>query len=402
MPVTVEGLPYKADSLVARTLARGFPALRFEPPLEQEFWDGHNAAAQPRVRFAVILALLTVLGFAVLDHVLLGQPWKLPEDLIRFAVQLPIVLGAITLTSARYYGRYYLRMIQVGAPLFGIGSVIMAVNAQQTDFVTLISSRLVLVTFFFYFMLGMSFFAALRANIVVVCAYVVTAFSAGVPVEIPLYNLFVLACANLFAGAGSYALEHANRLAFLERKLLAEVASHDGLTGLFNRGSLDVQVRRLWDEALRSTQPLAVLMLDIDHFKAYNDRYGHQAGDQCLQRVAQAVGQSVRGTDVVARYGGEELIAILPGADRARAEAAARAIVDAVAALRIPHAASATAAWVTASVGVASVEPLREPSHEAAIRLADRALYMAKEQGRNRSVLLDRTLARLEPAVVAA
>jgi diguanylate cyclase (GGDEF)-like protein len=378
---------------VARTLARGFPLLRFEQPLEREFWDQHNVAVQPRVRFAVLLALCTVLGFAVLDHVLLGQPWQLREDSIRFAVQLPIVLMAIVLTSARHYSRRFLPAIQVAAPIFGIGSVIMAVNAADSGFVTLISSRLVLVTFFFYFMLGMSFLAALRSNLIVTVAYALAALTTQLPTEIALYNLFVLLCANLFAGAGSYALEHANRLAFVERKLLAEVASHDGLTGLLNRTAFDAQLRRVWDQSARERQSLGVVMLDIDHFKAFNDRYGHQAGDQCLKDVASAVRRAARRPlDIVARYGGEELIVILPGADRAHGEAAARAILEAVSGLGIPHAASPTARVVTASVGVSSVDPARESTHEAAIRLADRALYMAKEQGRDRCVALDRDL----------
>jgi diguanylate cyclase (GGDEF)-like protein len=391
--VTLLGFPYSADSLVARTLARGFPLLRFEQPLEAEFWDAHNAAMQQRVRIAVLMALCTVMGFAVLDHLLLGQPWRLREDGIRFAVQLPIVIAAIVLTNSRYYGRYYLRAIQFGAPIFGIGSVMMAVDAMDAGFVTLISSRLVLVTFFFYFMLGMSFLAAIRSNLVVVLVYALASLTTQVPSEIALYNLFVLFCANLFAGAGCYALEHANRLAFIERRLLAEVASHDGLTGLLNRTAFDTQLRRVWDQAARERQSVSVVMLDIDHFKAFNDRYGHQAGDQCLRDVAAAVKRAARRPlDIVARYGGEELIVILPGADREHGEAAARAILDAISGLEMPHAASPTSRVVTASVGVATVEPARESSFEAAIRLADRALYMAKEQGRNRCVVLDRNL----------
>jgi diguanylate cyclase (GGDEF)-like protein len=382
-----------SDSLVARTLAHGFPLLRFEPALEQEFWQSHHRAAQPRVRFAVLLALCTVIGFALLDHLLLGMRWQLPQDLIRFGVQLPIVLLALTVTSARHYARRYIPAIRIAAPIFGIGSVVMATRALDHDFVTLISARLVLVTFFLYFMLGMSFFAALRSNLLVLAAYVTCATVMGLPAELAIYNVFILGCANLFAGAGSYALEHANRLAFLEHRLLAEVASHDGLTGLLNRAAFESQVRRIWDQALRERQGVAIVMLDIDHFKAFNDRYGHQAGDRCLEQVASAVRRAARRPlDVVARYGGEELIAILPGADRAHGESVACDLVDAIMQLGVSHDASPTSDRVTVSVGVAAVDPQREPSHEAAIRLADRALYMAKEQGRNRAVVLDRSL----------
>ena len=163
--------------------------------------------------------------------------------------------------------------------------------------------------------------------------------------------------------------------------------------GLLNRAAFDAQVSRVWDQAARDQQSVAVVMLDLDHFKSFNDRYGHQAGDQALREVAAAVARTARRPlDLVARFGGEELIAILPGADRKHAEAVARALVEAVSSLDIPHAGSPVAGRVTVSVGVAAVDATREASYEAAIRLADRALYLAKDQGRDRCVVLDRLL----------
>lgn len=388
--MSLPGLQFLSDSLTVRTFRSGFPLLRFEQPLEGEFWEAHDTASQPRVRLAVFLALTTVLGFAVLDHVLLGQSWRFPVDAIRFGIQLPIVIACLILTSQRYYRRYYLPVIRFGAPLFGIGSVLMAIDAAGGQ-IALISTRLVLVTFFFYFMLGLSFYEALRSNVIVFVAYAVAVIAGAIPAEIGIYNLFIVGCANLFAGAGSYALEHANRLAFLERRMLAEVASHDGLTGLLNRGALDAHLRKAWDQATRERQSLAVLMIDIDHFKAYNDRYGHQAGDECLRQVASAVRECARRPlDIVARYGGEELIVVLPGADRVYGEQVAEALVSAVSRLGVAHAASPTRPHVTVSVGAATINAARELSFEAAIRIADQALYMAKERGRDRAVVLDR------------
>jgi diguanylate cyclase (GGDEF)-like protein len=130
---------------------------------------------------------------------------------------------------------------------------------------------------------------------------------------------------------------------------------------------------------------VSVILIDIDHFKAYNDRYGHQAGDQCLRDVAKAVRGAAnrRPLDLVARYGGEEFIAVLFGADRSHAESVARAVLEAIRELRIPHTASPVRPHVTASVGTATVEPVNECSHDLAIQLADRALYTAKETGRD-------------------
>ena len=391
--VSPTSFKYRADSAVSRTLERGFPWLRFDAPLELEYQQLHGASIRPRVRLALLLAFCTVLGFAFLDHLLLGDPWNLPEDLLRFGVELPLVLLGIWFTGPRHFARWYMPAIQVGAPLFGVVAAIMAASGPDPSFVALGTARLVLATFFFNFMLGLSFFAALRTNALVLAAFGIAALSLSMPPAIAVYNLFVLFCANLFAGAGSYALEHATRLAFLERKLLAEVASHDGLTGLLNRAAFDAQLSRVWDQATRDQQSVAVLMLDIDHFKSFNDRYGHQAGDQALRDVAAAVERTARRPlDLVARFGGEELIAILPGADRKHAEVVARALVEAVSGLDIPHTGSPATGRVTVSVGVAAVDAAREASHETAIRLADRALYLAKDQGRDRCVVLDRSL----------
>ena len=103
------------------------------------------------------------------------------------------------------------------------------------------------------------------------------------------YLMFTLFCANLIGCAGSYALEHANRTAFLEHRQLTEVATHDGLTTLLNRAAFEDQIRRVWQQAQRDRQTVAVIMIDIDCFKAYNDRYGHIAGDDCLRRVSHRV-----------------------------------------------------------------------------------------------------------------
>jgi len=203
--------------------------------------------------------------------------------------------------------------------------------------------------------------------------------------ELALYQALVLASVTLIGAAGYIALEHANRVAFIERKRLTEVAMHDGLTGLLNRAALEGQVRQLWQQAARDRLPVSVVLADIDHFKAFNDRYGHQAGDQCLRDVATAIRRVARRRplDLVARYGGEELVAVLFGADRSHAENVACALREAVAEMGIPHAGSTTRSHVTVSVGASTLSPSAEFSYDMAVQLADRALYEAKARGRD-------------------
>jgi diguanylate cyclase (GGDEF)-like protein len=260
----------------------------------------------------------------------------------------------------------------------------MAVEATPAQ-LPLVAARLLLAAFYFYFMLGLTFGAAVRTNVLLIAAYATAALLQLVAPSVAIYSLFVLFCANLIGGAGCYALEYANRIAFLERRRLADVALHDGLTGLLNRAALEQQARGLWQHAQLARLPVSVLLIDIDHFKAYNDFYGHQAGDGCLKQVANAIRSTAqrRSLDMVARYGGEEIIAILPGADRAHAAQVAAAVLTAVTELGIAHGGSTTRPYVTVSVGVTPVDPGGDYSHDHAVRHADIALYSSKARGRD-------------------
>ena len=359
--------------------------LRFaDPELERQFLLSYRAAVRPWIRMSLIVALSTVLGFAIIDHWLLVGPRLARADLWRFGLQLPLVLIMMVFTAPRLYARAYQPAMQVAAPLFGVGAVLMAVEATPAQ-VPLVAARLLLVAFYYYFMIGLGFNAALRSNLLLIGVYVAAAVLGGISGTVATYSLFVLLCANLIGGAGCYALEHANRVAFLERRRLAEVAMHDGLTGLLNRAALEDQARSLWEHARRAGEPVSVMLIDIDHFKAYNDRYGHQAGDSCLREVAVTIRTVVRRRplDLVARYGGEEIIAILVGGDRAEATAAAQSVLQSIANLRVAHDASPTRPHLTVSIGLSSVERGGEYSHERAVRLADIALYASKGRGRD-------------------
>ena len=376
----------------------GFGKLRFPPGIEAEYRLSRHDTERRWARMSLYVALSTVLGFAVIDHRVLSGPQIAQLDLVRFGLHLPLVLSVLVLTRERLFARWYQPCVQIAAPLFGVGMVIMATQATPEQ-LPLIAARLLLVTFFYYFMLALSFSAALRTNLVMTAAYAVAAVMEKVPPDVATYQLFVLFCANLIGGAGCYALERANRMAFLDRRRLAHVAMHDGLTGLLNRAALEDRVRSLWQQAARDQLPVSVILIDIDHFKAFNDRYGHQAGDECLRSVAVAVRHTVqrRPLDLVARYGGEEIIAVLFGAEREYAESIARAVVESIRELRIPHSASLTCPYVTASVGAATLAPAPGAedvtAHDQAVQMADQALYSAKAQGRNACAFFNASVA---------
>lgn len=374
------------DRQAARVLEGGFANLRFPAELEAKFRHHHLLASQPWVRLSILVALGTTLGFAMIDHWVIHSSNAVP-DLVRFGLQVPAILLCLLATIKPLYMRVYLPAIQVAAPLFGMGSVMMAVYAEP-QYAPLVGARLLLVAFFLYFMLGMRFAPALRSNLIVLGALVVAGLSAAIAPQVAIYLAFAVLCANVIGGAGAYALEHANRTAFLERQLLGEMAALDGLTRLLNRQTFESRVSDVWREATARHLPISVLMIDVDDFKRYNDHYGHLAGDECLQRIAQAFSSGVAGNpaDLLARYGGEELIAVLINRTAAEAEAAAQRIVADVAALAIPHAGSSTGGAVSISVGVATHHPAAAASYQVVARTADNALYAAKHQGRNRCV----------------
>lgn len=167
--------------------------------------------------------------------------------------------------------------------------------------------------------------------------------------------------------------------------LLRRMVFIDGLTGVANRRCFDETLISEWRRSVRNITPLALLLLDVDHFKRFNDRYGHQSGDDCLRRVASAIkGQLMRPGDLVARYGGEEFVCIVPGSDLEGAMAVATDIEQCVRGLQIEHADSDVCAAVTLSVGVALTVP--EPGDDPGrlIALADAQLYQAKHSGRGR------------------
>lgn len=174
------------------------------------------------------------------------------------------------------------------------------------------------------------------------------------------------------------------------RDRLARQAMTDGLTGVLNRRALDDVCAREFRRSQRNGWPLAFILADVDHFKLYNDHYGHQAGDDCLKQVARAIEASMaRAGDAAARFGGEEFACVLPETDEAGALKVATQIQTAVAALKIEHAQSKTAAYVSISIGVALTSDPDTRDAAALVKHADAALYQAKAQGRDRVVRFD-------------
>lgn len=178
---------------------------------------------------------------------------------------------------------------------------------------------------------------------------------------------------------------------------LEQLSLSDGLTGIANRRHFDQALRAEWTRAARNGTSVALALIDIDHFKRYNDTYGHQEGDRCLQRVATAIARGAfRPGDLVARYGGEEFAVIMANTSLSGARTVGARICEEIAALAIPHAASSAGPIVSLSIGIAAFPPDDDGNPEALIAAADGALYEAKGRGRNRIAV-----AECSPVLVA-
>ena len=242
-----------------------------------------------------------------------------------------------------------------------------------------------------FFFMGLPLRGSLWCGASTVATYAIAATVIGLPTMVAFHSYILLSGGILACGIAVWHLDNVSRRSFLESHIIAELAQRDPLTGTRNRRVFDERLEQVWRQSGATGRVMAVLLIDIDHFKAYNDYYGHQAGDKALCHVAQTVQKMVRRPeDILTRYGGEEFAAILYDVGAEQAREIAERIRGAVAELNIEHRASRTSGRVNISIGVAEVVPSQDRSPHGAVQLADQALYEAKVQGRNRVELMDR------------
>ena len=375
------------ESPYAIQLREGFRDLRFARALEREFRDEFSLHHLTRLRAGFAIVVLIYIAFAVVRiRVETGamQDWGL--------VLRSIVIGSMSITLvASYFER--LRFI---LPLFAVLSyatfaiVATAVEAMLHQLqVHEHYEGLILVSFHLYVFSGLLFRPAMVAGASIFLIYVVGSLMSGLSTKDGWgYQLFFIAVTQVTGVVALYSIERLERDSFLRRGLFGTLATQDGLTGLFNRMAFFQQFDRRMRQAARERVCVGVMLLDVDHFKAYNDRYGHLAGDHCLRAVAGALrNEFKRPLDIVARYGGEEFVGYWHDIQPQSLRSMADQVRGAVQALRIPHR-DAPSGRVTASAGAVALVPVEGESLNDMVQRADEALYEAKEKGRNKVVTL--------------
>jgi diguanylate cyclase (GGDEF)-like protein len=383
---SIEDLP---DLPHARQLRAGFPWLTFDADLEGEFQRSRLDETLNHIRVNLGLAIGVVIAFGAMDALLLGRELNRIPSMIRILVILPVLLIVLAASFSPHRHRLYAPLTLAAATVNGLCVAAIQIIASNGG-VPILFPSLILTIIYVYFMAGLNFYYALAANVIVLFGYLAAATVLELPSREFSYNALAIVAANLIGASVVYMHEKTSRMRFLEAGLLREMVARDGLTGIQNRRMFDQHIQRVWQQAVREQERVAVLLADIDCFKDYNDRYGHQAGDECLRAVAVCLSQCARRPmDFVARFGGEEFAVVLYEANREYVAEVLTRIQRSIAELNIPHEASRVAKRLTVSIGAAVVRPSANRNHEGLIQLADEALYSAKEQGRNRVVVME-------------
>lgn len=372
------------NSPCAAELRAGVSRLKFEPPLEAEYRQIHLQRALIRIRAWGALQACFAILFTI-GKVSTQGPLH-PISLLHYVV-VATALATAWLPWSRFYYSHYLPIVRITIPLVALMTA--PFSAQQfagghTEVVTMLALQVV-GTFQFT---GLLFRMALVAATGIVAGFYIGAILWNLPPDVAITYVAIMGLAALLASIESRGLETIARTQFLEARLLGELLERDPLTGLKNRRSFDDHLQRIWLQAQRDRRSVAVLMVDVDDFKRYNDTYGHQAGDEALRGISSALREfGRRPLDLVARYGGEEFALIMSDVKVDHASKVAEQLRARIAGLGIAHSAARAADHVTLSIGVAVVEPQLGRTPGGLVQLADEALYAAKAAGRNRVVV---------------
>lgn len=356
----------------------GFPSFRFPPALEKAWWKHHAIESLSVQRWAILLAFAFYIAYFT-------TAWS--ELVANFDLKLAIIFlvfgtpGNTALLLATFVNRgwaYTRTIAAVGALWHTIGLALFYSRSHELG-MTVPSELLLVIIFFDLYLLGLGFTAgSVLAALALTIAPMAVGLSSGASAESTASVFFIFAAA-IIGSLGAFLSERTMRISWLRSLLLSHIADHDGLTNLLNRTAFHNRARILLKQADRSQSPAAMLTIDVDHFKRFNDRFGHPAGDECLRQVGQAVGATGRRPlDLMARPGGEEFGILLFGATVDQAITMAQDLAERIRKIQAPD-----GSHITASFGISGYIP-RADTLDSLLHRSDTALYEAKHAGRDR------------------
>lgn len=380
-----------SDAPSAAAGPRQVDGLGFEPELEREFRQ-HMRADQRR---STLVCLVTALGIWL---TFIGLDLSRLENLATIGVgdvsvelaialrlgTLAVILRLVWVVRRNRQAHAYHRLTMLALALIGVTCAFIANMYKLRGLPQADIAQLVIIAAVFL-PVGLTFFQSLGIALLIAVFTTVLGFVMLAPAQLAEHGrLSVLLFFAVFVSAvGAWLRERAERDQFLLRRMLHSRAMSDALTGIANRRGFEEHVAMALLQARRDRAPVVFAVLDVDHFKRYNDRYGHQAGDIALTLIARAIDSKLRPPmDMVGRLGGEEFGLLLYDTTPEKAEERLQRVVQAIAELKIEHAASPTAQYITVSMGAAGFDG-QETAAEL-YRRADAALYSGKASGRNR------------------
>lgn len=386
--VPMDKTPLTLDA-VENFVAERRKGLAFPDWLEQHFEGDTRQRRAQRLRAAVPTIAVIYNLYLLPDWMLVGDKFTIALAL-HFAVVTPwIVLTGwlIKDDSSKFLRESLAGSIPVAIVLQILVSFVLSASADAAHYQYFV----LLVLLFTNTIQRLPFhYAVVVSCIIIVCHSAAILISGHMTGPVTLVAMTTLAVSAYLTLTSNYYLERDSRRAYLHRlidrlhhNVIQAAARQDALTELANRRYLDERIEELWQKTDNVVSPVAIIMIDVDHFKLFNDHYGHPAGDLCLKRIAACVRAELRGDgDLAVRYGGEELLVLLPETEAPDALHIAERIRRGVEALGIPHEAVRSKGIVTISSGTAAA-PVRTVSAQELIAAADTALYAAKHNGRN-------------------
>jgi diguanylate cyclase (GGDEF)-like protein len=371
---------------------------KFSAEMEAAFQREVDGMREHRIERTGIAAIVIFGAFALSDKIMVPDAY-LQAWFIRFALVVPVMFIS-TFFYRRFRSLLTRELVLAGATIVTGGSLPIIAALSSHPNATHYQTGITLVVLFGNIILSQRLRSAVVTSIFLGLLYglSLTAMK-GMSAAIAFSNWMFFVAAISISLIACFRMDRDRRRAYLarsreeERNLqlseavekLARLSAEDALTHLHNRREFDRRFALEWSRARRESTSLALIMADVDFFKAYNDNYGHPAGDACLQKVAAALSSvPKRSSDLVARFGGEEFVVLLPDTTLEDAMAMAERMRVAVLRMQIPHTHSSVAAVVTASFGVAAMRPAASSRETHLLAAADSALYRAKAEGRNR------------------
>jgi diguanylate cyclase (GGDEF)-like protein len=362
----------------------------------QQFKEHYAITAQRHVQlglwFSMGVTFLLIFGpgpIAELRSAMLGDDQMLTFNVLRFGIMLPTAIAIIAVAYSRFYKLYFPVAAQIVILIHVVCLTCVEVMVHRQDYSIAVWMALAIAGVFQAYALHQR--QAFRTASVATLIYIAGGYFSHIADRQWALNVCLLLFVLLSGGAAHGILMAALRTQYATSVALGESAQRDALTKLKNRRAFDEHIDLLWHQAARTRTTIALLLVDIDHFKNYNDAAGHLAGDVCLKQVADVIATTARRPmDMVARFGGEEFAVILYDVEQTTVDDIAQALRNNLANAALAHPNSPSGKFVTVSIGGAHVLPTATRTYRGLIQLADEALYAAKTQGRDRAVTLSK------------